>query len=113
MNYDMQNTKSLMITSRNITKQIIVSYISHIVCDAYICDIFTQSEKITCSKLLKDFEAELAEYGFIRINHNILVNARYIKFINNKKRVITLKNSIELQISVRRWKFFKAIIVNL
>jgi DNA-binding LytR/AlgR family response regulator len=102
-----------MITNRNITKQIIVSEISHIVCDAYLCDIFAQNEKFTCLKLLKYFEMELADYGFIRINHNILVNARYIKYINNKKRVVILQNDIELQISVRRWRFFKAIIVNL
>jgi DNA-binding LytR/AlgR family response regulator len=113
MNYDMQNTKSIMITNRNITKQIIVSEISHIVCDAYLCDIFAQNEKFTCSKLFKYFEMELADYGFIRINHNILVNARYIKCINNKTRIVILKNDTELRISVRRWKFFKKIIMNL
>ncbi|MDR2651746.1 MAG: LytTR family transcriptional regulator DNA-binding domain-containing protein [Prevotellaceae bacterium] len=81
MNYDMQNTKSIVITNKNITKQIIVSEISHIVCDTYLCYLFTQNEKFTCSKLLKHFELELADYGFIRINHNILVNAKFIKHI--------------------------------
>ncbi|MDR2292723.1 MAG: LytTR family transcriptional regulator [Prevotellaceae bacterium] len=113
MNYDMQDTKSIVITGKNITKQIIVSDISHIICDAYLCDIFTQNEKFTCLKLLKSFETELADYGFIRINHNIIVNAKHIKHVNNKNRTVILKTNIELHISVRRWKFFKTIFINL
>ncbi|MDR1984519.1 MAG: LytTR family transcriptional regulator DNA-binding domain-containing protein [Prevotellaceae bacterium] len=112
MNNNSQNTKSIVIKIKNITKRIIASEISHIVCDAYLCDIFTQTEKFTCTKLLKYFETELSDYGFIRISRDILVNTEHIRHIENKTKQITLKNKVELQVSVRRWKFLKSVFMN-
>ncbi|MDR1197798.1 MAG: LytTR family transcriptional regulator [Prevotellaceae bacterium] len=113
MNYDTQNTKSIIVSTKLITKQIIVSEISHIVCDAYLCNIFLENDKITCTKLLKYFELELDGYGFIRIHHNTIVNAKYIKHIENKTKIVILKNGIKLRVSSRRWKLFKIIFMNL
>jgi two-component system LytT family response regulator len=113
MDYNAQNTKSIIVSTKLITKQIIVSEISHIVCDAYLCDIFMENDKITCTKLLKYFESELNGYGFIRINNSIIVNVKYIKHIENKTRTVILKNGIKLKVSSRRWKGFKSFFINL
>ncbi|MDR1347059.1 MAG: LytTR family transcriptional regulator DNA-binding domain-containing protein [Prevotellaceae bacterium] len=108
MNYDSQNTKSIVITTAGITRQFIVACITHVVCDGCLCDIyFDGNEKITCVRLLKYFENELGVYGFMRINHNAIVNAKYIKQINNKNKEILLTNNTKLKVSRRKWILFK------
>ncbi|MDR1984959.1 MAG: LytTR family transcriptional regulator [Prevotellaceae bacterium] len=108
MNYEPQNTKSIVITTAGITRQFIAARITHIVCDAYLCDVYICNKvKITCSKLLKDFETELAPYGFIRIHHDTLVNAKYIKQINNRKKEILLTDNTKLKVSRRKWLVLK------
>jgi two-component system LytT family response regulator len=72
-----------------------------------------KEDRITCSKLLKSFENELATYGFIRIHHNTLVNARYIQQVNNRKKEILLTNNIKLKVSDRKWIEFKKHFVEL
>jgi DNA-binding LytR/AlgR family response regulator len=109
MNYDIQNTKSITISTKLITTQIIAAKISHIVCDDYLCNIFMENNKITCAKLLSYFELELDAYGFIRIRHNTIVNTKYIQQIEVKTKTIVLKNGIKLSVSPKRWKHFKAI----
>jgi two-component system LytT family response regulator len=109
MNYDSQHTKSIVIATTNFIRQLIVTDITHIVCDGYLCDVYINetNEKITCSKLLKYFETELAIHGFIRIHHNTLVNAKYIKQLNSKQKELTLKNNTKLKISRRKWIILK------
>ncbi|MDR1552031.1 MAG: LytTR family transcriptional regulator [Prevotellaceae bacterium] len=114
MNYDLQNTKSIVITTAGITRQFAVARITHIVCDAYLCDVHIEgNEKIICSKLLKYFETELAGCGFIRIHHDTLVNAKYIRQINNKKKEITLIDNTRLKISRRKWVVIKKQFIDL
>ncbi|MDR2064761.1 MAG: LytTR family transcriptional regulator [Prevotellaceae bacterium] len=108
MNYNSQNTKSIVITTAGITRQFIAARITHIVCDAYLCDVYIEgNEKLTCSKLLKYFENELAGCGFIRIHHDTLVNANYIRQINNRNKEITLTDNTKLKVSRRKWAVFK------
>ena len=63
MNYEPQNTKTIVVTTTSITHQFIVADITHIVCDAYLCDVYINETngKITCSKLLKHFETKLVD----------------------------------------------------
>jgi DNA-binding LytR/AlgR family response regulator len=65
------------------------------------------NEKITCSKLLKFFEIELAACGFVRIHHNTLVNTKYIRQLNNRKNEIVLIDSTKLKVSRRKMPALK------
>jgi DNA-binding LytR/AlgR family response regulator len=67
---------------------------------------------LSCSnaKSLKYFENELCAYGFIRINHDIIVNTKYmkeIKCISQKSKILILANNIEFNISYRKWAKIK------
>ncbi|MDR3287528.1 MAG: LytTR family transcriptional regulator [Prevotellaceae bacterium] len=107
MNYDIQNTKAIIIKNKKIIKQVIVSEITHIVCESYVCDIFTLTDKYTTSRLLKTLEIELNKFNFIRIHNHILINAKHINYIDKSKNMIILNSDIALPFSVRRWKHIK------
>lgn len=86
---------------------IVISDITHITCDGYVSTIHTICENNTkVSKLLKEFENELAECGFIRVNHCTLVNFKHITAIKlNKIRTLLLTNNTNIVISRRKWRF--------
>jgi DNA-binding LytR/AlgR family response regulator len=65
------------------------------------------------AKPVKIIEKEFAFLGFIRTNYNVLVNLRYIDFIDPKLKMLTLKNGVKLQISIHRWRSVKAIFLQL
>ena len=78
--------------------------ISYIRSDSYLSIVhFVEKRKpITVTKLLKEFEEELFEYGFIRINQSELVNKVHITSIDNSKnRTIFIKGGENLTISRR------------
>ncbi|MDR3227266.1 MAG: LytTR family transcriptional regulator [Prevotellaceae bacterium] len=108
MNYDAQYTKAIIIKNKRIIKQIIVSEITHIICESYICDIYTLTDKYTTTRLLKVLENELSKFNFIRIHNHILINAKHINYIDKAKNVVILHPNIELPFSVRRWKEIKS-----
>lgn len=65
--------------------------ITHLVCDGYITTIHLYNKKpIVISKILKHFESELNEFGFIRANNNTIVNLKYLEKIDlsSKQRVL-------------------------
>ncbi|MDR2291943.1 MAG: LytTR family transcriptional regulator DNA-binding domain-containing protein [Prevotellaceae bacterium] len=114
MNYDLQNRKSVVITTAGITRQFIAASITHIVCDGYLCDVYIEgNEKVTCSKLLKFFETELACCGFVWIHHDTLVNAKYIRQINNRKKEIVLTDNTKLKVSRRKMTALKRYFIDL
>ena len=60
------------------------------------------------AKLLKSFEMELAEYGFIRANHNTIVNpVHIIEMSEPPLRKLLLKNEFEVIISRRKMYLFR------
>jgi DNA-binding LytR/AlgR family response regulator len=107
MNYDTQYTKAIIIKNKRIFRQIIVAEITHITCEAYVCDIYTLTDKYTTSRLLKSLETELEKFNFIRIHNHILINAKYINYIDKATNMVILHSNIELPFSVRRWKYIK------
>jgi len=86
---------------------IVISDITHITCDGYLSTIHTISEnRINVSKLLKEFEKELAECSFIRVNHCTLVNFNHITAIKlDKNRTLSLTDNTNIIISRRKWRF--------
>ncbi|WP_113662788.1 LytR/AlgR family response regulator transcription factor [Pedobacter nanyangensis] len=64
-------------------------------------------EKITVSKVLKDYEEILPEERFVRIHKSSIVNLKYVKEYNNKNGVVLLlENGEHLAVSRRRTSDF-------
>lgn len=61
------------------------------------------AEKITVSKVLKDYEEILPEERFMRIHKSSIVNLKYVKEYNNKNGlVLALSNGESIVVSRRR-----------
>lgn len=93
----------IVLKEKKTTHYVEINQITHLTCDCYITTIFTDNgEKVVVSKLLKDFEAELEQYGFIRTNRNAIINHRYIKrYERGGNRTVYLRNNITLKASRR------------
>jgi two-component system LytT family response regulator len=57
---------------------------------AYTVFHLTNGEKLTVSKLIKEYEEILAPYGFIRCHQSHLVNGKYIKSLTKEDHVSEL-----------------------
>jgi len=65
---------------------------------------------LNCVRLLKLFEEDLAPAGFVRTNHNSLVNlaeVEEIQYVNARKRLLALTNGETVEVSYRKWKTVK------
>lgn len=112
--YSCQRDKKLVLKEKNTIKQISMDKITHLICDGYLTSVYTIDNKtITVSKLLKCFEIELSQYGFIRVNHNALVNVNnIIEFQKGNKRCLILSNKKEVKVSRRKLCLFKEVFNN-
>lgn len=102
--FNKQIFAKIAITERSRTSFIPVSEITHIQCDGYVSTLFLKdSPSIAVSKLLKQFEDELAGFEFMRINKNILVNPLFVERIERKENswVVEIKNN-RLPVSRRK-----------
>lgn len=81
-----------------------VDDIIHIEADSnYSIFHLKNKEKITVSKVLKDYEEILPEERFFRIHKSSIVNLKYVKEYNNKNGlVLLLENGESLVVSRRR-----------
>jgi len=97
-------TGKIIIKERNTVSFMNINDISHITCSGSLCTIHNICEKPKrVSKLLKQYEEELAESGFVRVNHNTLVNCNHISTVKlGKAHKLTLCNNIEINISRRK-----------
>ena len=109
IDFSKQIGKKLAIVEKRKTRLIDIVTITYLECDGYITTIYLiNHEKIDVSKLLKQFENELTEYGFIRANHKSIVNPRFITGIlaTNCGKIIQINNS-EIKVSRRKAFLFK------
>ena len=86
-----------------------VQDILYLQCEGNYTMIFLKdSNKILELKPLKEFQKELSNFGFVRINNNTLVNGKFISeiFTENSKNFIKI-DEITLKISRRRLKILK------
>lgn len=95
--------KKIIIKEKSKAHLINIEDITYLHCDCYLTTVHTISdEKITVAKLLKYFEEDLTNEGFVRINRNILVNCRHIKsYEKGGNRIITMNNKDQLKASRR------------
>ena len=101
--YSNQYGHKLIVKEKGKFNQIEICKILVICCKGYLSTIKTDDSEITVSHLLKEYEEELVEYGFVRINRNNLVNLNHIKsfFRKNNKPTIIMSNNEQLIVSRR------------
>lgn len=83
-----------------------VSDITHCRSDSnYTTFHLISGEKIMISKVMKEYEQILSEYGFFRPHHSFLVNLNYIsKLDKSDGGFLILKDGSEIPVSLRRKK---------
>jgi len=109
IDFSSQRHTKIEIKERNTIQFVDVSKITHLRCEGYITTInILDSEPITVSKLLKNFESELGEYGFIRANRSTLVNLAVVKkYLGGSTRILELITGEHIKVSRRRIFKFK------
>ena len=91
--------------------------ILYITIDLTLSSVFVQHREnpYYLAKQLKEFDTELAEYGFFRANGNTLVNGVYVKSIEMEKtkRFLLLQNGKKISLSRRQYSKIRKIIKQL
>ena len=103
--------KALFIKSGPTIKRVLSNEILYVQCDGNVSHLFLlDGTELVCVRLLKLFDEELSGAGFIRINHNILVNLAEvieIRYVSARKRQVVLQGGVVLDVSYRKWKAVK------
>ncbi len=107
--FSSQRNNKVVVKEKSISYQVYIERITHLTCESYITTVHTiDSEKIVVSRLLKHFEIELAEYGFLRINRNTVVNGKNIlNYRNGGEACVMLLNNEKIKISRRKLHLLK------
>ena len=109
LEYNKQNDHLITIKEKSHISFIMVSEILYLQCEGYLTTIYLVNKtSIDVAKLLKQFEEELDQYGFLRVNHHTLINARQINTLRicKQQRVIFI-NDVEIKISRRKFHLLK------
>ncbi len=112
LDFSKQIGKKIAVFEKGRTIFVDVETITYLQCDGYITIIYLSSnESYSVSKLLKLFELELSEYGFLRANHNTIVNPKNISTICSTgcKKIIQTHNH-EIKVSRRKAYLFKELL---
>ena len=111
MNFSKQNDQTISIVTKTEIHSVLLECILYIECDGTLIKVFhADSDKpYYCTNTLKKLEADLAEFGFIRIIHNCLVNMKHVACCKAKTHEIHLKNGLILPISRQKWHKMKAL----
>lgn len=112
--FSCQRDKKVALKEKGKTIMADMDKITHLTCESYLTTThLIDNTTITISKKLKHFEIELAEYGFIRVNHNSIINTKYIlSIMGGCKRMVILANNNKVRISRRKMCYFMRIIEN-
>lgn len=103
--------KTVFVKSGRSIKRISGNDILYVTCEGNVSQLHLKDGNVmTCVRLLKLFEQDLAGSGFIRINHNCLVNlaeVEEIQYVNARKRMLSLSGGVTVEVSYRKWKSVK------
>ena len=107
--FSCQENKRIKIKTKTKTNFLILKTITHIECNGYVSTVNTIDKgAFVVSRLLKSFETELADYGFLRANRSIIVNLAHVEgYRSGKNRSLELVNDIKVNISRRRVYIFR------
>lgn len=100
--YTSQTGQKLIIKEKGKLHQVDIEQMSYIACSGYPSAIHlaNQTENIIASRLLKDYETELAGMKFFRANRNTLINLNNMASYEHKdKLLIVMKDGEKIIIS--------------
>lgn len=107
--YNCQKGQKLIIKEKGKLHQVDIEQITYITCSGYVStvNLSNQADNIIVSRLLKDFEIELAGMGFFRANRNTLINLNNMaSYEHNSKLSIIMKDKEKIILSRRRLSHF-------
>lgn len=111
MSFDFSTQKENKLPIREKTQTRLLRYdeILYLECTGNLVFVFNRQNATPFSytNSINNIEEELAESGFIRTNHNAVVNMYYVVNLNSKKHEITLSDSTILTVSRRKWHIIK------
>lgn len=107
--------KSIFIKTGSSIKRIQSKDILYIHCEGNVSIVHMQDGKqLSCQRLLKLMEEDLTGTHFLRINHNLLANMNEVEeihYVNARKRQLTLSDGTVLDVSYRKWKQVKEVLL--
>jgi len=111
-NYDIQKGKKILLKEKSINHIIDLDSITHLVCDCYLTTVYmVTGEKYIVSKLLKEFEIELIDYCFVRVNRNTIINTSHVlSYGKGKCREVCISNNVIINVSRRGMARLKGVI---
>ena len=78
---------------------------------SYTTVYLQDGKKLLASKLLGEFESQLANYKFYRIHHSSLINLNRVKeFQRHNGGYVIMENNKRLEVSLRKIKDFMDVI---
>ena len=81
--------------------------IMHITCDGYVSTVYlANGTAYSSARLLKLYEEDVEQYGFLRANRHTLVNIRHISDVQRTKRILHIGDII-ISVSKRKISLFK------
>lgn len=111
MEFSSPADKPVFVKTGHIVKRISGRDILYVSCEGNVSQLsLKDGSRLTCVRLLKLFEEDLAGAGFIRINHNCLANVAEvmeIRYVNARKRQLLISDGSVLDVSYRKWKAVK------
>ncbi len=113
VNYGFQQHEKLIVNDADILYQIPVAEIEKIFAKGGLTTIqLSDTNEVSIVKSLTYFENELEDFGFVRINRNVIINCAHISNINFRSRELKLYNGEKITVSRRNLsKLRKAILL--
>lgn len=62
----------------------------------------SDGNRIMVTKLIKEFDEMLAEYGFIRVHQSHLINPEYLFFFEKTENTVVMKDNSKVPVSARK-----------
>lgn len=110
LDYSKQLGQRIVIHGKQKSQYLNISDITHISSINTHVTIYGKEIKISSCRQLKDFEEELVELGFARINRSTIINLAYIKTYNGgDKKSVELVNGNDFTVSRRKAHLFKQV----
>jgi DNA-binding LytR/AlgR family response regulator len=104
--------KRLIIKECGKTHSLRLELITHISYSDFLCTVHLENRNnIHVSMPLKQFEKELADVGFVRINHQTIINFNRVDHIRlEKERMLVLDETLKFKVSRRKMYRMKEIL---
>ncbi|WP_047445393.1 LytR/AlgR family response regulator transcription factor [Alistipes sp. ZOR0009] len=101
----------MAIREKNLTRFINLRDVTHIKSNSYLSIVYTiEGEAFTFSKLLRQFEESLHDYGFVRVNRNSIVNLIHVeRYEAGDNPVVFLRGERNLAVSRRRCRLIRSL----